>query len=193
MALARLHMDPVDPRRYRADVPPSLATTVMRALRRDPAERFGDAAEFRAALLETAPPQPIAVAPVSPVTRNAPAEPVDAPGFGRSERRWLVPALGILMVAGALVVAGTLLRQNTGDPVIPPSTLPPPAEAPKIAAVSTYDPSGRGRPRRERLPRVGSSGRRCRDRMAHGELRHPNVLPPARTGSACWRIWTGPR
>lgn len=146
VALARLHMDPVDPRRYRADVPPSLATTVMRALRRDPAERFGDAAEFRAALLETAPPQPIAVAPVSPVTRNAPAEPVDAPGFGRSERRWLVPALGILMVAGALVVAGTLLRQNTGDPVIPPSTLPPPAEAPKIAAVSTYDPSGRGDP-----------------------------------------------
>lgn len=146
VALARLHVDPVDPRGYRADVPPSLATTVMRALRRDPAERFGDAAEFKAALLETAPPQPIAVAPVNPVALDDALEPADAAGFGRSERRWLVPALGIIMVAGALVVAGTLLRQNTSDSVIPSSTLPPAAEAPKVAGVSTYDPSGTGDP-----------------------------------------------
>lgn len=146
VALARLHVEPVDPRRYRADVPPSLATTVMRALRRDPAERFADAAEFRAALLGTSPPPPIAPAAANTVTGDDAPEPAPQPGFGRSERRWLVPALGILMVAGALVVAGTLLRQNTDDSVIPSSTLPPPAEVPTVAAVSTYDPSGTGEP-----------------------------------------------
>ncbi len=148
VALARLHVDPVDPRRYRADVPPSLATTVMRALRRDPAERFDDAAEFRAALLETAPPRPLAVAGVPTIASSGELHPrpSEAPGFGRSERRWLVPALGIIMIAGALVVAGTLLRQNTSDSVTPPSTLPPPAEAPVVASVGTFDPSGTGAP-----------------------------------------------
>lgn len=148
VALARLHVDPVDPRRYRADVPPSLATTVMRALRRDPGERFDDAAEFRAALLETAPPRPLVVAGVPTVgtTGELRQEPSEAPGFGRSERRWLVPAMGIIMVAGALVVAGTLLRQNTSDSVTPPSTLPPPAETPTVASIGTVDPKGTGAP-----------------------------------------------
>lgn len=148
VALARLHVEPVDPRRYRSDVPPSLATTVMRALRRDPAERFEDAAEFRAALLETAPPQPIVVAAALPATENSSPEPADEPGFGRSERRWLVPALGILMVAGALIVAGRLLSQNIGRPdaVTPPITAAPSAKAPTVAAVSILDPSGTGDP-----------------------------------------------
>ncbi|MCB1272668.1 MAG: serine/threonine protein kinase, partial [Microthrixaceae bacterium] len=86
VALARLHVDPVDPRRFRSEVPPSLATTVMRALRRDPDERFVDAAEFRAALLENEPPRPV---PVPAVDTTPAAEPAAA-GFGRSERRWLV-------------------------------------------------------------------------------------------------------
>ncbi len=142
VALARLHVDPVDPRRFRSEVPPSLATTVMRALRRDPDERFVDAAEFRAALLENEPPRPV---PVPAVDTTPAAEPAAA-GFGRSERRWLVPALGILMVATALVVAGALLAQNTSPQVTPPSTAPPEGDQPTLDSVVAYDPSGRGDP-----------------------------------------------
>lgn len=144
VALARLHADPVDPRRFRSDVPPRLAATVMDALRRDPDDRFSDAAEFRAALgmLE------------EDTTTHAMVEHHPVPedvetahdGFGRSERRWLVPALGILLVGVALVVAGLLVRQTTEPRTVPESTLPPvPADA-TIAGVGTFDPSGRGEP-----------------------------------------------
>ncbi len=144
VALARLHTDPVDPRRFRADVPPGMATTVMRALRRDPAERFSDAAEFRAALLETPVPAPT---PTAATLRShaAPVAPVEE-GFGRSERRWLVPALGILMVATALVVAGALVRQNTDNRVTPPSTEAPSPDETSFSNAGTFDPAGRGQP-----------------------------------------------
>ncbi|MFV0315537.1 MAG: protein kinase domain-containing protein [Microthrixaceae bacterium] len=147
VALARLHTDPVDPRRFRSDVPPGLATTVMRALQRDPADRFTDAAEFRAALLEAPVPAPIptpTVGTLGPLPTPE-VEPVEG-GFGRSERRWLVPALAILMIGVALVVAGALVRQNTDNRVTPPSTTAPSPDASAIAGVGTFDPAGSGEP-----------------------------------------------
>lgn len=145
VALARLHTDPVDPRRFRSEVPPNLATTVMRALQRDPDDRFADAAEFRAALLETPVPAPTpAVAALGPEPSQEVAAEHD--GFGRSERRWLVPALGILMVGAALVVAGALLRQNTDNRVTPPSTLPPTPTQTGFAGATAFDPAGLGEP-----------------------------------------------
>lgn len=147
VALARLHTDPVDPRRFRSDVPMSLASTVMEALRRDPNDRFADAAAFRAALESLAgdsDPQAFAQPFPEPQVQ---AEPVpQQPGFGRSERKWLVPALGILMIGAALVVAGLLVRQSTDPRVTPPSTLAPLPDGPQFAAVATYDPSGTGQP-----------------------------------------------
>ncbi len=50
------------------------------------------------------------------------------------------------MVATALVVAGTLLRQGTYTSVAPSSTLPPPTQEPTISSVTTFDPSGTGNP-----------------------------------------------
>ncbi|MEZ5237694.1 MAG: hypothetical protein R2716_01620 [Microthrixaceae bacterium] len=99
--------------------------------------------EFRAALLETRPPPPV---PVPQAVVDPPATSTAQGGFGRSERRWLVPALGILMVASALVVAGALLRQNATTSVTPPSTAPPEATGPSISSVVSYDPLGRGDP-----------------------------------------------
>jgi serine/threonine protein kinase len=144
VALARLHTDPVDPRRFRSDVPPKMAQTIMSALARDPGARFTDAAEFRASLLFLAgDTQPQAVVQAPPEVRE---DPGTQPGFGRSERRWLLPALGILLIGTALVVAGLLLRSTSEDSTAPTTTLPPDFDGPRFSAVSTFDPSGTGEP-----------------------------------------------
>jgi len=145
VALARLHTDPVDPRRYRSDIPGSLATTILRALQRDPDARFADAASFRAALTwmseDTA----------SHAVIEAPAAteqdvPVDEPGFGRSERRWLVPALFIVLIGASLVVAGLLLKRTTEPTDAVTTTTVAAPTAASFPGVSTFDPGGSGTP-----------------------------------------------
>ena len=147
VALARLHSDPVDPRRVRADVPPSLAAPIMRVLSRDPDERFDSAADLRAALLDTGMP------PLS-TTPTPPTEPDEEPtaqneSFARSERSWLVPALFILLIATAITVAGLLLRETTIGNEDPPSTSVPTEVSTRLVPfsdVAPVDPQGRGEP-----------------------------------------------
>lgn len=45
-----LHSEPKPPTAYRTDCPPSLASAILRAISREPAERFGSAREMEAAL-----------------------------------------------------------------------------------------------------------------------------------------------
>ena len=51
-ALARLHSTPPRPRQIRPTVPRALDDVIMRAIARDPSQRYPSAAEFRAALLQ---------------------------------------------------------------------------------------------------------------------------------------------
>ena len=71
-ALARLHADPPRPRQIKADLPRTLDDIVMRALARDPGDRYATAAELRAALqaadLGRSEPDPYPAAPVGPAT-----------------------------------------------------------------------------------------------------------------------------
>lgn len=97
-AMARLHTDPVPPRQLRSDVSRDLETVILRALARDPADRFASAEEFRAALLAVD-PGPADLTPALPVV-------ADAPGFLQSERGWLVPALAIGVVVAVLIEIG---------------------------------------------------------------------------------------
>src|SRR5581483_7595193 len=63
-ALARLHSEPLRPRNVRAGIPKELEEVVMRALARDPDQRYPSASAFRAALLaaaRAAPPEPVPV------------------------------------------------------------------------------------------------------------------------------------
>ncbi len=146
-ALARLHSDPVDPRRLRADIPARIATPLMRVLARDPDDRFDSTADLRAALLDTG------ISP-SPAGATAPApEHIDdddvEQSFAHSERGWLVPALFILLIATAITVAGLLLRETAmgSEPATTTSSTPTPVTGvvPWSGAVA-YDPQGRGRP-----------------------------------------------
>jgi serine/threonine-protein kinase len=145
VALARLHTTPVDPRRLRSDVPPRLADALMRSLERDPDDRFSSAADFRAALLRTevnvhAPP------PGPPPPEPAPAAAPEPQSFGRSERRWLLPAFVILLIAVAIIVAGLLLRESRStDTSEAGTTTTAAAVAPlQIASMSSFDPQGSG-------------------------------------------------
>lgn len=144
VALARLHTTPVDPRRIRSDIPPRLAVALMRSLERDPDQRFSSAADFRAALLRTEVDVP--APPPGPPPPEAPPEVEHAPSFGRSERRWLLPAFVILLVAVAIIVAGLLFRESRAvstDDATPTTQVAAAAPLP-IASISSYDPQGSG-------------------------------------------------
>ncbi len=170
-ALARLHQAPLRPRQVNAEIPRAIEEAVMRAMARHPADRFADAAQFRAALLgcvaegpsievsvdDTVPgtllvdgpgaapvPDRTPVPPTAPPTSEP--EPAAPRGFSRSERAWLVPTLLIVLVAVALGVVGLLFgSSDTGQRFLGASDAATPtsqAAPPRITAVHSFDPQG---------------------------------------------------
>ena len=126
-ALARLHSDPLRPRQVRAGIPKALEEIVCRAMARAPGDRFGSAADLRAALLAAgASPSPasdltattMGVAPdsagrVAPPQSTGPATVVGAaPSFRHTERSWLVPTAVVVVAGVALGIAGLLLSRS---------------------------------------------------------------------------------
>jgi serine/threonine-protein kinase len=133
-ALARLHQEPMRPRNVRAGVPKALEDVVLRAMAREPDDRYPSAAAFRAALLAAgrgaAPSQPLTIAPPqgagsdATVATGAPRRadhtpPGSPPTFVRTERGWLVPTVVIVLVALALIVGGVLVAGGGGVPSLP--------------------------------------------------------------------------
>lgn len=147
LALARLHNDPLDPRQIRADVPAELAAVLMRTLERDPSDRYASAADLRAALLalDEVPPPPPPEVPAAEPFDDEEEFTHEHPTFARSERRWLVPALFIVMIAVAATVAGLLLRDSAmttfGDPDSPVDDRPDPI-AHQFNGAIAFDPQG---------------------------------------------------
>ena len=131
VALARLQREPLRPRQVRPSVPRSLEDIILRAMARDPADRYDSAADLRAALLAagaspaadvdaevgatsltvapTIPPPPQPGAPAAP-------PPPPKPSFRQTERSWLVPTVILVVIALALGIAGVLFgRSGAGD------------------------------------------------------------------------------
>ena len=141
-ALARLHAEPPRPRQIKADLPRDLDDVVMRAMARDPDQRYGTAAELRAALQAA---DLGAVEPVSYVDNTAittrtppagtpaiggaggmaatagaggatpPTPPVNQPATRTRERSIAAPAVIVVFVAVALAVAGVLIGNTLAD------------------------------------------------------------------------------
>ena len=124
-ALARLQRDPLRPRQVRPGIPRSLEVVVLKAMAREPDDRYATASDLRAALLAagasttadsdltatTAAPD--ATAAVPRVAADGPAAaPAAAPTFRQSERDLLIPTLLVVVVAVALGVAGLLLSRS---------------------------------------------------------------------------------
>lgn len=134
-ATARLTTDPVPPRALRSGIPRELNEAVMRALAREPDERYRTAEEMGAALGEAVP----AAARPAPPARDGGAE--RAPTRS-SIRSWFVIPVAVLLVAALAVGGFWVLTQVLDDGVggangeTEPSR-PQPLEA---SAVRTFDP-----------------------------------------------------
>lgn len=134
-ALMRLQKDPLRPRQVRPSVPRPLEDIALRAMAREPEDRYPSATELRAALLaagatpmaetdltsttiDTAPGLTTAVPrPTGPVvTAGSPPSAEPAPSFAQTERSWLIPTAVVLLVALVLGLAGLLIgRSGAGD------------------------------------------------------------------------------
>ncbi len=155
--------DPMpDPRDARPDVPPYLASIVLRACEKDPDARFGSALDMADALLDV-PVGSTAMIPVLPpevaaagitTGRLPPTVPTDAAATGvlatvPPRRRWWPAAAVAVLVIGAGATTGFVVRgggeaplagQPHGGGEVPASVVPLP-----LASVTDADPGGEGR------------------------------------------------
>jgi beta-lactam-binding protein with PASTA domain len=127
IALKQVSEHPVAPSQLNPAVTPALEAAVMRALAKDPAQRYPDADAFIAALhgedvppteatsIAAAPPPPAVVGP--PLVREpvTPLPPVDPDEEGS---RWWAWLLGVLVVA-ALIVGALLLLNGSKKVAVP--------------------------------------------------------------------------
>jgi serine/threonine-protein kinase len=158
VAVASKHVleQPQPPSQVRAGVPPALEAIAMRALEKDPDDRFADAGQMASALgqsigLSAVTTEPLtgtaahdrtAVLPVAvpPSRRGTHAAPGRPP-------RWWIPI--VLFAVGAVLLAlflpALLSRNDTGTNVTPPATHQPShkasAPAPATSAPATSAPA----------------------------------------------------
>ncbi|MGQ0831066.1 MAG: protein kinase domain-containing protein [Microthrixaceae bacterium] len=165
-ALARLHGDALRPRQVRAGIPKALEEIVCRAMARDPANRFGSAADLRAALLAAgATPSPAAdltattigatpdaTGHLSAVRPSAPDPVVGAtPSFRHTERSWLVPTAAVVVAGVALGIAGLLLSRSGAGSLLQGvrdaigGGSGGPAVTLELAGAAAFDPLGDGK------------------------------------------------
>ena len=178
-AAQRLESNPVPLRSLRSDLPRGLDSVIMRAMARDPQDRFVSTGALADALAVFADDDtshtaalPLGAADRGTRAPSAPtpprAMPVPPPvrprgeSFLRTEGRWLLPVVGLIVVAGGLITAGVL----TGwlDPARLPvvgadqpeavaeEPSPPPAEPIELAEAFAFDPEGDGGENDDQLP-----------------------------------------
>ncbi len=174
-AFARLQGPAPRASQYRSDIGRTIDDIVDRLLQRDPDDRFRTAADVRAALGYESQSwdQPsrgldetILVSEMSAPSDDIfiiPDEPEPPISFIRSERSWIVPALVLVLIASALLLAGVLLSRSPIANVAPEFELPstgadPTTTAlldtneifpPAILSASTIDRQGDGSERDE--------------------------------------------
>ena len=131
-ATMRLTNDPPPPRTRRPGIPRGLEAVVMKALARDPADRFQSADEMNSALAHAA--------PGAGLTTETPR--YEEPAPRRSHvRSWITVPL-ILALAAALAVGAYVFLEGLGQEEETPATAdgPPPASL-SISDTHSYDPA----------------------------------------------------
>jgi len=156
IALARLQREPISPRQIRPSISRDLDGLVRRALAVSPEDRPPTAAAFRASLLGLSHDAASDLGPDPTTVAHIFANPVDD-SFVRSERRWIVPSLLIVIIGGSLILAGALFgRTDAGQNLFerarevvrfesPLSSKPKSAPLPIVEAIP-FDPFGSGAP-----------------------------------------------
>ncbi|WP_293315075.1 serine/threonine-protein kinase [Mycobacterium sp.] len=148
LAHAILHDTPPPLAAQRPDVPPGLATAIERAMARDPAWRFGDAHEMRAALDAPIRP-PVAVRPATRVMEAPPPALLTYTPTGaglehhHSRRKLWLAAIAALFIL-ALMLFMLFSPFSTPPPV--PATTTTPLPPPTTTALATTTPSSTDEP-----------------------------------------------
>ncbi|MEX2458585.1 MAG: protein kinase [Actinomycetota bacterium] len=143
----RLSQDPMPPRAVRAGISRELERVTLKALARDPAQRFASAEEMRLALgraLGDSTGEIPAVRARPPQARRAPAPAHEGPSFFRS---WMLVPLVLLTLTAIAVVIGLLLGGlELGGPLgVRPAQDGARGAVLGIARTDDVDPEGDGR------------------------------------------------
>ncbi|MFO0810443.1 MAG: bifunctional serine/threonine-protein kinase/formylglycine-generating enzyme family protein [Gemmataceae bacterium] len=121
----QIHTPPDPPRKLRADVPPELEAVCLRAMAKDPGQRFATLDDLAAALVGKPPSADAAATPSVWETLPPPTKPAARPAKGsRRGRRWVViggvATVGLVLAAGLVVRSGEL---KAGQRLVPPLDL----------------------------------------------------------------------
>ncbi len=120
VAVASKHVleQPTPPSKLNRDVTPDLDAVILRAMAKNPANRYQSAEEFRADLERVKRGLPVEATPILPVaaaTQALPREPAPTavlPPPEPERSRWWIPVLVTLLILGILAVVLWLLAQN---------------------------------------------------------------------------------
>ncbi len=167
-AMARLTSEPVPLRQMCSDVPAALERVVLRAMARQPEDRYSSAAELRSALIQVGFPGTDAPVPDATVARDATTRwpsrpegeprraPVAPPPPSRQARRsWIIPAVLVAVVAATLAVVGVLIARTNIARDLLGTERPsggPAGPGVAITAADAFDPFGAGGEHDAELP-----------------------------------------
>jgi eukaryotic-like serine/threonine-protein kinase len=131
VAYQHVREDPKPPSEFNRDVTPDIDAVVLKALAKNPLNRYQSAAEMRADLLRAAAGRPVLATPLLPAEPTAmmPPPPQMGPNgsrtrVGNPQRRrastWVMVALSILgLIAVAALVTGLYLTNNRSTTKVP--------------------------------------------------------------------------
>ena len=155
VAYKQVNEAPEPPSVHNPDVPPRLDAVIMRALAKNPANRYQDAAEFRADLervrrgqeVEATPLLPLAGEATQVISRPRSTEVlppmIDPPGTGR--KVWLGILIGVLVVGviagGGVLLANGLLGGKT-TPSVALKPMPKLVGLDQAAAIAALNKAG---------------------------------------------------
>ncbi|HEX2049026.1 MAG TPA: protein kinase [Actinomycetota bacterium] len=143
-AMMHLHDEPPAPRGIKAGVPRGLETVILRALRKDPGERYSSAEEMAGALSGALSGNTTLLRPPRREEPRRPTAPEAAVASG-ADARWIVPVVLVVVVVVALALA--LPRLLGDDDTAPERDAPGAPQEDGIAAldveaVEDFDPYG---------------------------------------------------
>ena len=139
LALARMHRDPTRPSLVLTEVPVDLDRTIMRAMSREPGDRFASANDMRAALLSTR----LDVL-ADPDADSEPDTPVPPPARTRRSRSGVIVAL--VVIAVLLLIALLVANTDAGRSFLSNTPATTSTTTPRQLAISTahsFDPVDR--------------------------------------------------
>ncbi len=156
-AIARTQSDPPKPRLIQPGCSKELEAVLLRALERNPADRFGSGADFRLAINEAIDAGGVPAdldAPLPAPVISVADEETTSQSLAQAERTWMIPAFGVIGIAGALILAavffggtstGRDLVRETAD-AVGISEQEPVAAPTETVPVPPVDPDLSGQP-----------------------------------------------